>query len=112
MHVREQAILALGELGLEAGNQHRRWRRFATRFDPVRSAAVHVLSARGDVLTLAQALGSLPPGRALALAVQAIMELRTTPVVRATTASLIHRPGDGPLTQAEVGFLLRLTQSG
>ena len=110
VHVREQAILALGQIGLKPG----RSAVLAALRDPedaVRSAAVRVLSERGDVLALARSLGALPPGRALALAVRAIMELRTTPVVRATAASLIHRPGEGPLTQAEVEYLLRLTQS-
>src|SRR5688572_1213134 len=61
VHVREQAILALGQIGLKAG----RSAVLGALWDPedaVRGAAVRVLSERGDVLALAQSLGALPPG--------------------------------------------------
>jgi HEAT repeats len=109
-HVRKDAILALGELGPEAGNATIA-AALRDPFDSVRCAAIAVLYMRGEGLAIANALSWLPPGRSLRLAAQAILELRTTPVVRATARALICRPGDGPLTEAEVGFLFRLTRS-
>ena len=109
--VREQAILALGQLGPEAGNGTIA-AALRDPFDSVRSAAVGVLYARGEALKLADALIWLPPGQSLRLAAQALLELRTTPVVRATVRALVRRPGDGPLTKAEVDFVLRLSRSG
>ena len=109
-HIREQAILALGQLGPEAGNGTVA-AALRDPFDSVRSAAVEVLHARREALELANAVSWLPPGQSLRLAAEAILELRTTPAVRATTRSLIRRPGDGPLTEAEVEFVLELTRS-
>src|SRR5262245_16161057 len=80
-HVRVQAILALGQLGLDAGNGTIA-AALRDPFDSVRCAAVGVLHARGEALELANAMSWLPPGRSLQLAAQAIVDLRTTPVVR------------------------------
>jgi HEAT repeat protein len=108
--VRKEAILALGELGPDAGNGTIA-SALRDPFDSVRSAAIAVLYVRGDALELADALSWLPAGQSLSLAAQAVLELRTTPVVRATARSLICRPGDGPLPESEVQFLLSLTRS-
>jgi HEAT repeat protein len=109
--VREQAILALGELGAEAGNGTVT----AALRDPsdsVRSAAVRVLYTRQEVEPLAEALSWLPPtkGRARKLAFQALLELRSTPAARAVARALVRVPGDGPLSDADIAFLHTLIQ--
>lgn len=108
--VRKDAILALGELGPEAGNGTIA-AALRDPFDSVRSAAIAVLYVRREAHEIANAVSWLPPGQSLRLAAEAVLELRTTPVVRATARSLICRPGDGPLTEPEVQFFLRLTRS-
>jgi HEAT repeat protein len=90
--VREQAIVALGEVGADAGNAAV----IAALRDPidsVRCAAVRVLYSREDREALGDALGWLPAGqgRSRALASRALLELRSTPAARAA-ARVLYGP--------------------
>ena len=110
--IRERAVVALGELGRDVGNDAVT----AALQDPsddVRSAAVRVLESRGDMGQLATALGSgrPPSGRSRELACQAILEHRSSPVARAATRALLRAPGDAPLSDPDVAFLHALARS-
>jgi HEAT repeat protein len=107
--IREQAILALGSLGPEAGNGTVA---VALRdpSDRVRVAAVRVLYAREDPGPLLEALGWLPSGRGHSrqLALRAIMELSKPGSARALAASLVRRSGDEPLGDEDGALVLTL----
>jgi HEAT repeat protein len=110
IEVREQAILALGELGAKAGD--------ATvlgalrdPFDAVRCAAVHVLRQREQVEALADALSWLPAaGRSRKLASRALLELRSVRTARATARSLVRAPGNASLADADVALLFAMLE--
>ena len=104
--IRERAIVALGELGPDVGDDAVT-AALEDSSDDVRSAAVRVLESRGDIGRLATALGSgrPPSGRSRELACQAILEHRSSPVARAATRALVGAPGDAPLSDPDVAFL-------
>jgi HEAT repeat protein len=103
---RERAIVALGELGPDVGNDAVT-AALQDSSDDVRSAAVRVLESRGEIGPLATALGSArpPSGRSRELACHAILEDRSSPVARAATRALLGAPGDAPLSDPDVAFL-------
>lgn len=108
--VREQAVLALGELSPEAGNGTVA-AALRDPFDRVRSAAVRVLYMREQVIPLAEALSWLPAdASARKLALQAIFELRSTSAARVVARALVHSAGDEPLSDADSAFLHTLAQ--
>ena len=113
--IRERAIVALGDLGPQVGNDAVA-AALQDSSDDVRCAAVRVLESRGDVGRLATVLGcNRPPtGRSRELACQAILEHRSSPVARAATRALLGAPGDAPLSDPDVAFLhsLALSEGG
>ena len=109
VQVREQAILALGELGAEAGHDTV-IAALRDPFDSVRSAAVRVLHARCEGEALAPALAWLPAGHAQSreLAAHALLELRSLPVARAATRALVHARGDAPIAEPDIALVRAL----
>jgi|SRR5215211_4122775 len=111
VEVREQAILALGELGADAGDAAVA-AALRDPFDTVRCAAVRVLRARDQVEVLAAALGRLPAaGRSRKLASRALLERRSVRSARAAAKSLVRAPGNGPLSDADVALLLAMLEA-
>jgi HEAT repeat protein len=104
--VREEAILALGALGPEAGTDAVK-AALSDPSDEVRVAAVRVLFARADAPSLAAALAWLPVdgGHARPLAVRALLELRDPSCAPALTASLLRAPGIDPIDDDEAALL-------
>jgi HEAT repeat protein len=113
MGIREQAILALGELGPEVGGLAVAGA-LRDSFDCVRSAAVHVLHSRGETGLLAEALSSLPPdgAKSRGLAFQAILEHPSSRVARTAARALIRAPGHLPLPDADAAFMRTLVGRG
>jgi HEAT repeat protein len=104
--VRQEAIVALGALGPEVGADAVR----AALTDPsdeVRVAAVRVLFAREDAVSLAAALAWLPTDRSHSrpLAIRALLELRRPACAPALTCALVSAPGDGPVGVDEATVL-------
>jgi HEAT repeat protein len=109
--VRAEAILALGELGADAGEEAVA---FALRdpADRVRSAAVDVLYARGKVSVLVEALRWLPADKGLSrsFAVRAMLDLKQSLTAAPLADALIHNEDeellnedDEPLIQVLLG---------
>ena len=104
--VRQGAIIALGALGPEAGTDAVK----AALTDPsdvVRVAAVRVLFAREDAVSLAAALAWLPAdrGHSRPLAIRALLELRRPACAPSLTRALVCAPGDGPVGIDEATLL-------
>jgi HEAT repeat protein len=103
--VRADAILALGGLDHDAGRQAVR----AALRDPddsVCCAAVRVLHAREDGVTLAEELGTLPAdGQARELAILALADLKDS-MSAAVLAGALARGADDDLLDERVGRLL------
>jgi HEAT repeat protein len=104
--VRQEAIAALAVLGPEAGADAVK----AARADPsddVRIAAVRVLFAREDAVSLAAALGWLPAdrGHSRPLAIRALLELRRPACAPSLTRALVSAPGDAPVGDDEATLL-------
>jgi HEAT repeats len=111
MRVREQAILALGELGGDSGAAAVT-AALRDRFDSVRCAAVHVLRMREEVEALADALTWLPAtARSRTLASRALLELPSARSARAVTRSLVRSRGNAPLSDADLAFLLTMLEA-
>jgi HEAT repeat protein len=104
-------VLALGRLGSDAGNGVVA-AALEDPVDSVRSAAVTVLSARGDVSELARALHWLPAGLGSSrqLAVQAVLELRTPETAALAVAALVRAPGEEPLSDADNDLIHTLAE--
>jgi HEAT repeat protein len=110
--IRAQAVLALGELGHEAGNGTVT----AALRDPsdqVRSVAIRVLYQRGEVSPLAQALGWLPAesGNSRALALRALLELKKPGTAQSVVRALVWAPGERPLAELDVALVHTLVQA-
>jgi HEAT repeat protein len=104
--VREAAIVALGALGPETGAEAVK----AALTDPsdgVRVAAVRVLFAWQDTVSLATAMAWLPPerGHSRPLAMRALLELRRPECASALTRALLTAPGDAPIGDDEATLL-------
>lgn len=109
--VREQAILALGELGADSGAATVT-AALRDPFDRVRCAAVHVLRTREEVEALADGLTWLPANaRSRKLASGALLELRSARSAGAVTRSLVRSPGNSPLSDGEIAFLLTMLEA-
>jgi HEAT repeat protein len=109
--VRREAVLALGRLGVEAGNGAVA-AALEDPVDSVRTAAVEVLSERGEVTELSKALHWLPGGRGTSrrLAAQAVLEQRTPESAGIAAAALVRAPGEGPLSDADNDFIHALAE--
>jgi HEAT repeat protein len=106
VEVREQAILALGELGAGAGDDTVA-AALRDPFDRVRCAAVHVLRTREEVEALAGGLSWLPgKARSRKLAARALLELRSVRSARAAARSLVRAAGNASLSDADISLLL------
>jgi HEAT repeat protein len=104
--VRQEAIVALGALGPEAGTDAVK----AALTDPsdeVRVAAIRVLFAREDAVSLAAALEWLPAdrGHSRPLAISALLELRRPACAPSLTRALVGAPGDRPVGVDEATLL-------
>jgi HEAT repeat protein len=112
MRIREQAVLALGELGPDAGSEAVAGALHDSS-DCVRSAAVQVLHSRGEIELLASALSSLPTEgeKSRELAFQAILEHRSSRVARTAARALVRTPGDAPPSDGDVAFIKSLARS-
>ena len=110
--IRAQAVLALGELGHEAGNGSLT-EALRDPSDDVRSAAVRVLFQRGEVAPLAHALGWLPAesGNSRALALRALLELKKPGTAQMVIRALVWAPGDRPLPDLDVALVHTLVQA-
>jgi HEAT repeat protein len=110
--VRAEAVVALGELGDEAGNGtvHGALR---DPSDAVRSAAVRVLYRRGEIAPLAQSLGWLPAekGSSRSLALRALLELKRPGTVLSVIRALVWAPGERPLAEVDVALVHTLVQA-
>jgi HEAT repeat protein len=96
--VRQEAIVALAALGPEVGADAVR----AALTDPseeVRIAAIRVLFAWEDAVSLAAGLAWLPAdrGHSRPLAIRALLELRRSACAPALTRALVTAAGDEPL---------------
>lgn len=110
--IRAQAVVALGQLGDEAGNGTVTGA-LRDPSDEVRSAAVRVLCHRGEVAPLAQALGWLPAerGTSRALALRALLELKKPGTAQAVVRALVWAPGEQPLADLDAALVHTLVQS-
>jgi HEAT repeat protein len=110
--IRAQAVLALGEVGHEAGNGSLT-EALRDPSDDVRSAAVRALFQRGEVAPLAHALGWLPAegGNSRALALRALLELKEPGTAQLVIRALVWAPGDEPLPDLDVALVHTLVQA-
>jgi HEAT repeat protein len=109
--VREQAIIALGQLGADSGAATVT-AALRDPFDRVRCVAVHVLRMREEVEALADGLTWLPANaRSRKLASGALLELGSARSAGAVTRSLVRSPGNSPLSDAEIAFLLTMLEA-
>jgi HEAT repeat protein len=111
--IRGEAILALGQLGPEAGTEavHAA---LSDPADQVRVAAIRVLFAREDAMPLATALAWLPMGQGHArpLAIRALLELRPPECAPSLAVALVREPGDAPVGEDEAALLKLLLDAG
>lgn len=110
--IRQEAILALGALGPEAGADAVR----AAVADPserVRLTAIQMLYAREDAAALAAALAWLPKeaGHSRGLAMRALAQLRRPDSAPVLVAALLQATGDDPLGDDEVRLLTLLLEA-
>ena len=110
--IRAEAVLALGQLGEEAGNGTVTGA-LRDPSDHVRSAAVRVLYSRGEVAPLAQALGWLPAerGSSRALALRALLELKKPGTATSVIRALVWAPGERPLADLDAALVHTLVQA-
>jgi len=110
--IRAQAVVALGELGGEAGNGTVQGA-LRDPSDNVRSAAVRVLFARGEVAPLAQALGWLPAdkGNSRTLALRALLQLKEPGTAQSVMRALVWAPGDRPLGDLDAALVHTLVEA-
>jgi HEAT repeat protein len=104
--VRQDAILALGALGPDAGVDAVR-AALADPSDGVRLAAVRVAYAREDSASLAAALGRLPRerGHSRQLTIRALAELRRPGCAPLLASAVVNAPDDVPVGDDEVRLL-------
>jgi HEAT repeat protein len=107
--IREQAILALGSLGPEAGNGTVAGA-LRDPSDRVRVAAVRVLFSRQEPDPLLEAMAWLPAarGHSRQLALRAILELSAPGSARALAGALVRRRGEEPLGEDDAALVLTL----
>jgi HEAT repeat protein len=112
VEIREQAVIALGALGNEAGNGTVTGA-LRDPSDQVRRAAVRVLYRRGEVAPLAQALSWLPAesGSSRALALRALLELKKPGTAQSVIRALLWAPGERPLADVDTALVYTLVQS-
>ena len=110
--VREEAILALGALGPEAGNGTVTGA-LTDPSDRVRVAAVRVLYAREEAEPLAQAVAWLPSGRGHSrrLTLQALIELAKPDSARSLTGALVRARGEEPVDDEAAALLETLLEA-
>jgi HEAT repeats/PBS lyase HEAT-like repeat len=111
--IRREAILALGQIGPDAGTEavHAA---LSDPADEVRVAAIRVLFAREDAMPLATALAWLPVdhGQSRPLAIRALLELRPPECAPSLTVALVREPGDAPVGDDEAALLKLLLDAG
>jgi HEAT repeat protein len=109
--VREEAILALGDLEPEACNETVAGA-LTDPSDRVRVAAVRVLYAHADALPLAQAIPWLPTesGDSRPLALEALALLAKPECAPALAEALVHARGDDPVGDEETAVLAGLLE--
>jgi HEAT repeat protein len=110
--LREEAILALGGLGADAGAETV-VAALADPADRVRVAAVRVLYARRSSTELAEALAWLPAGRGHSrrLALNALAQLRRPDCADTLAAALTRASGHEPVGDEEVALLMTLLEA-
>lgn len=106
VQIRHEAILALGALGPEAGAYAVK-AALSDPSDAVRVAAIRVMYAREDALSLAAALAGLPRGRnhSRPLAIRALAELRRADSAPALASALVHASDDVAVEDDEATLL-------
>jgi HEAT repeat protein len=111
--IRREAILALGQIGPDAGTEAVR-AALSDPVDEVRVAAIRVLFAREDAMPLATALAWLPVdhGHSRPLAIRALLELRPADCAPSLTVALVREPGDAPVGDDEAALLRLLLDAG
>jgi HEAT repeat protein len=104
--VRQEAIVALGGVGSETGTDAVK-AALSDPSDEVRVAAIRVLYAREDAVSLAAALAWLPGnrGHSRPLAIRALLELRLPSCAPALARAIVSAPGDGPVGDDETTLL-------
>jgi HEAT repeat protein len=109
--VRAEAILALGAQGHDAGpTAVRAGLRDAA--DSVRCAAVRVLHARQDGVTLAEALGSLPTdGESRELAILALADLKDSMSASVLVTALVHGQDEELMDEQVARLCLELIEA-
>lgn len=111
--IRHEAILALGQIGPEAGTEavHAA---LSDPADEVRVAAIRVLFAREDAMPLATALAWLPVdnGQSRPLAIRALLELRPPDCAPSLAVALVREPGNAPVGEDEAALLKLLLDAG
>jgi HEAT repeat protein len=107
--VREAAILALGALGSDVGEEAA-LSALTDRADRVRVAAIRVLYARKAAGALAEALGRLPSGDGYSrpLAFQALVQLNRAETAPVVADALVRASGDAPLEDEDTTLLSTL----
>jgi HEAT repeat protein len=107
IHVRAEAILALGSLDI-GGDSRAIAQALHDPADLVRSAAVRVLHARREAGLLVQALRWLPAdeGHSRTLALQAVYDLKASVTAPAIADALVNRDDEEVLSEDEAGLVL------
>jgi HEAT repeat protein len=107
--VREEAILALGALGPEAGNGSISGA-LTDASDRVRMAAVRVLHDRGESEAIAESLAWLPSeaGNSREMAIEALTDLNRPDCARTLASALVRAGGENPIAEEEQTLLLVL----
>jgi HEAT repeat protein len=110
--VRHEAIVALGGLGPDVGTEAVK-AALSDPSDEVRVAAVRVLYAREDAVSLAIALAWLPEdrGHSRPLALRALLELRHSSCAPSLARSIVGAPGDVPVGDDEAALLKLLLEA-
>lgn len=111
--VRQEAILALGALGQDAGMDAVK-AALSDPSDAVRVAAVRALYAREDATSLAAALAWLPAdrGHSRPLTIRALLELHRPACAPSLARALVRAPGDGPVGDEDAALLEHLVDTG
>jgi HEAT repeat protein len=110
--IRQDAILALGALGPDAGADAIE-AALSDPSDAVRVAAIHMIYAREDGLSLAAALAWLPRerNRSRPLAMRALAELRRADWAPALASALVHASDDVGIDDDEATLLNLLLEA-